>query len=173
MNLVIRTVWSYVIINVLYIIKYDNKINIFSQACLDHTWYLAVDMQLFLISPFILYPLAKKPRVGISIFIIFFIGSIITPMIIAVQHKYSGGLFNINRYCAVITLKFGYNLRNKIRTLFPRPFSISSLAIIFEVLKNYYVRTYVRATPWLMGIIFGYKLNSTINTPSTVFHMSF
>jgi peptidoglycan/LPS O-acetylase OafA/YrhL len=31
---------------------------------LDQTWYLAVDMQLFWLSPLLLYPLAKSPRFG-------------------------------------------------------------------------------------------------------------
>jgi hypothetical protein len=31
---------------------------------MNQTWYLAVDMQLFWLSPLLLYPLAKWPRFG-------------------------------------------------------------------------------------------------------------
>ncbi|KAL3204221.1 hypothetical protein MRX96_041313 [Rhipicephalus microplus] len=36
-------------------------------ACLPHTWYSAVDFQLYLISPIFLYLLYRWPRVGVSI----------------------------------------------------------------------------------------------------------
>ncbi|XP_055616401.1 nose resistant to fluoxetine protein 6-like [Toxorhynchites rutilus septentrionalis] len=42
----------------LYVQNYVNP----NQMCLGHSWYLSVDMQLFLLSPFIVYPLWKWGR---------------------------------------------------------------------------------------------------------------
>ncbi|XP_023013654.2 nose resistant to fluoxetine protein 6 isoform X1 [Leptinotarsa decemlineata] len=51
--------WS----TLLYIQNYYNVDNM----CLPHTWYLNVDMQLFLISPIILYLLKTRPKTAITI----------------------------------------------------------------------------------------------------------
>ncbi|CAH0554821.1 unnamed protein product [Brassicogethes aeneus] len=37
--------------------------------CCEHTWYLSVDMQLFLLSPLILFPLIKWPKAGLTVLI--------------------------------------------------------------------------------------------------------
>ncbi|KAK0160135.1 hypothetical protein PV328_007572 [Microctonus aethiopoides] len=118
----------------------QNYRNIEVMGCLGHTWYLAVDMQLFWISPLILYPLSRKPKIGIFIFAIFFIASIITPTVIALENKYSGGLM-----------------------------SFRNLAHITDMMSNYYVPSYTRATPWLVGIFMGYILSSTTNLSSIHF----
>ena len=44
--------------NLLYINNFGH------QGCLGQTWYLAVDMQLFILSPIAIYTLWKKPRAG-------------------------------------------------------------------------------------------------------------
>ncbi|KAJ3657597.1 hypothetical protein Zmor_009385 [Zophobas morio] len=38
-----------------------------SGSCIPQTWYLTVDMQLFILSPIVLIPLAKWPKVGLGI----------------------------------------------------------------------------------------------------------
>jgi peptidoglycan/LPS O-acetylase OafA/YrhL len=55
--------------------------------CLDQTWYLAVDMQLFSLSPLLLYPLAKSPRFGkrLLAFVIFI--SLVIPFAITYAEK--------------------------------------------------------------------------------------
>lgn len=64
--------------------------------CLGYTWYLAVDMQLFLISPLILIPLIKKPKIGLSLLGFLIIASMIIPAFIAVRNKFSWSLlFNL------------------------------------------------------------------------------
>ncbi|PSN57617.1 hypothetical protein C0J52_00558 [Blattella germanica] len=35
--------------------------------CMEHAWYLSVDMQLFIISPIMLYPLHRWPKIGIGV----------------------------------------------------------------------------------------------------------
>ncbi|XP_028982413.1 nose resistant to fluoxetine protein 6-like, partial [Diachasma alloeum] len=76
--------------NLLYVQNYVNTQYLF---CLGHAWYLAVDMQFFWISPLIVYPLAKKPRVGVAVVSAFMIASILSPAIISAKSEYSGGLF--------------------------------------------------------------------------------
>jgi hypothetical protein len=49
---------------------------------LDQTWYLAVDMQLFWLSPVLLYPLAKYPLFGKGLLAFFIIMSPVIPFAI-------------------------------------------------------------------------------------------
>ena len=35
--------------------------------CIPQTWYLAVDMQLYILSPIIIYPLWKFPKIGLAL----------------------------------------------------------------------------------------------------------
>ena len=34
--------------------------------CMGHTWYLSVDMQLFLVSPLLIYPLWRWKKYGLA-----------------------------------------------------------------------------------------------------------
>ncbi|KAG8035950.1 hypothetical protein G9C98_003076 [Cotesia typhae] len=56
--------------------------------CLIHTWYLAVDMQLFWVSPLIVYPLYKKHKLGLIILSTAIVASVITPAVIEALNKY-------------------------------------------------------------------------------------
>ncbi|KAK0159787.1 hypothetical protein PV327_010863 [Microctonus hyperodae] len=96
--------------------------------CQNHLWYLPVEMQLFWISPLILYPLAKKPKIGLVILALCFIVSIITPAVISAINKYSNGLL------------LGFNQN------------------ILDAGINFFMVPYNRAGPWLMGILLGYIL---------------
>ncbi|CAB0036484.1 unnamed protein product [Trichogramma brassicae] len=69
------------------IIYVQNFVNV-NDMCLPHLWYLAVDMQLFWISPIILYPLYKKPKIGLLILSGFIVASIITPAVIVSVNDY-------------------------------------------------------------------------------------
>ncbi|KAL3204215.1 hypothetical protein MRX96_041308 [Rhipicephalus microplus] len=55
-----RDNWWTNLINLQNFIHTDNM-------CLPHTWYSAVDLQLFLISPFFIYLLYRWPRVGVAL----------------------------------------------------------------------------------------------------------
>ncbi|XP_063992297.1 nose resistant to fluoxetine protein 6-like [Diachasmimorpha longicaudata] len=112
--------------NLLYLQNYVNSQYL---LCLGHAWYLAVDMQLFWISPLIIYPLAKKPRLGLAVLSAFIIASIIIPASISAKEEYSGGLF------------LGTNKTHQSNQM-----------------RYYYVATHTRAGPWLMGVLMGYKL---------------
>uniref|UniRef100_A0A6P4FNW1 Nose resistant to fluoxetine protein 6-like n=1 Tax=Drosophila rhopaloa TaxID=1041015 RepID=A0A6P4FNW1_DRORH len=60
-------------------------VNFANDMCLDHTWYLAVDMQLFLISPlllFALYKWGKKAAAGIFVLIVLLSGCLFAEMMV-------------------------------------------------------------------------------------------
>ncbi|XP_017001505.2 nose resistant to fluoxetine protein 6 [Drosophila takahashii] len=60
-------------------------VNFAEDMCLDHTWYLAVDMQLFLISPillFALYKWGKKAAAGIFVLIVLLSGCLFATMMV-------------------------------------------------------------------------------------------
>ncbi|XP_008549691.1 O-acyltransferase like protein-like isoform X1 [Microplitis demolitor] len=103
-------------------------------ACLGHTWYLAVDMQLFWLSPLIIYPLYKKPKIGLFILYSAIIASIITPAVIA----------GINKFTVALA-------------------PTSDLSKTQDMMLYFYIVTYTRAGPWLLGILLGYYLSSNRN----------
>ncbi|KAK0082718.1 hypothetical protein PV325_009958 [Microctonus aethiopoides] len=120
----------------LYVQNYGSSENL---MCLGYTWYLAVDMQLFLISPLILIPLIKKPKIGLSILGILIIVSMIIPAIVAVRNKFSWSLlFNLDE------------------------------TITANMMFYYYVPTYTRAGPYLLGILIGNLLASKKYQPTKV-----
>jgi len=56
------------------------------QNCLDNTWYITLDFQLFVLSVFIVYIYSKKKLIGILIPVTIAIGSIITTIALALQY---------------------------------------------------------------------------------------
>ncbi|KAH8241180.1 hypothetical protein KR032_001439 [Drosophila birchii] len=59
--------------------------NYISEECLSHTWYLAVDMQMFIISPIMLialYKWGKKAAAGIFVFIVLLSGCLFATMMV-------------------------------------------------------------------------------------------
>ncbi|XP_070533928.1 nose resistant to fluoxetine protein 6-like [Ptychodera flava] len=59
----------------------------FSNTCMNWTWYLATDMQLFVLSPFFIIPLYKSPKVGTFVVGLF---TVISVAILAVVNTYYG-----------------------------------------------------------------------------------
>ncbi|XP_001599171.3 nose resistant to fluoxetine protein 6 [Nasonia vitripennis] len=112
--------------NLLYVQNFVQKDNL----CLGHLWYLAVDMQLFWISPIILYPLYSKHKIGLAILFVFFIVSIAVP----------GAIVGINQYPA---LSF---IQNK------------NLQLTKDIFTEVYEMSYNRAGPWLIGILLGFEV---------------
>ncbi|XP_015123280.1 nose resistant to fluoxetine protein 6 [Diachasma alloeum] len=123
------------------ILYVHNHVGKNSTACLGHTWYLAVDMQLFWISPLILYPLAKTPKIGLGILAAFIIASVIIPAIIIGKNKYSAAL-----------ISSGMKMTN-----------------LMDTFGSFYITAYARAGPWLLGIYLGYRLSGKRDHPGTNF----
>jgi peptidoglycan/LPS O-acetylase OafA/YrhL len=55
--------------------------------CLNQTWYLAVDMQLFWLSPLLLYPLARWPRLGKGLLALVILLSVVIPFTITLAER--------------------------------------------------------------------------------------
>ncbi|XP_066587940.1 nose resistant to fluoxetine protein 6-like [Prorops nasuta] len=107
----------------LYVQNYMNR----DEFCVPHCWYLAVDMQLFWFSPIILYPLARKPKLGYIILVTCFLISIITPAAIIYANKYP--------------VSMGANV---------------DFNATMDSFNAVYLATYCRAGPYILGILFAY-----------------
>ncbi|PSN55353.1 Nose resistant to fluoxetine protein 6 [Blattella germanica] len=112
--------------NLLYL---NNYINV-DKMCMNQTWYLAVDMQLFWFSPIFLYTLVKWPRYGRMLLGFGIATSIIIPF--------------------AITLALG---------LPPAMLYTKDEEGLGKVYVQIYTRTYARAGPYLIGISLGYLLH--------------
>ncbi|XP_015839400.1 nose resistant to fluoxetine protein 6-like [Tribolium castaneum] len=77
--------WS----SLLYINNYVQK-----GTCVPQTWYLQVDMQLFVLSPLILIPLYKWPKIGLSILGFLIIGGCVSPFVIGYVKHINAGMLN-------------------------------------------------------------------------------
>ncbi|XP_046608890.1 nose resistant to fluoxetine protein 6-like [Neodiprion virginianus] len=100
-------------------------------SCLPHTWYLAVDMQLFWISPIVIYPLYHWPKYGIGILGFFLLVSIVTPAAVLAINGYTNRLFTVR---------------------------VDLGQIVLIDLFKFYMATYNRATAYFLGIFLGYDV---------------
>ena len=96
-------------------------------SCFGHGWYLACDMQFFIYSMLVMIIFNNKPHVRKYIFIITFI--LCSFIQIFIVYKYN----------------FSYN--DMIHT--------SDQVTNLDQLQLFYIRPYVRITPYLIGILFG------------------
>ncbi|XP_039496878.1 nose resistant to fluoxetine protein 6-like [Drosophila santomea] len=95
-----------------------------SNLCLSHTWYLAVDMQLYIFAPFLLICLhkwGKKAAAGIFVLMLLLAGCLFSIMVIN---------------------------------------DLSLGAGTGESMRRLYYATQTRASPYLIGILFGYFLHT-------------
>jgi peptidoglycan/LPS O-acetylase OafA/YrhL len=115
--------------NLLYV---NNLVNA-EEICMGHTWYLACDMQLFIVAPLILYPLYKWRRVGYVLLAMAIVSSIVTPMV----------LTNV------------YNLPPSSIT-----FNLTAMELKEEqdYMNKYYYVPYSRSGPYVVGMVLGYML---------------
>ncbi|KAH8396111.1 hypothetical protein KR222_003465, partial [Zaprionus bogoriensis] len=100
-----------------------------SNMCMQHSWYLGVDMQLYLISPLLLFALYKWGRravAGIVVLMLLLTACLISSMVI---NDYSFVCYH--SYCR------------------SRPGNSAGI----------YFGTHVRAAPWIVGLLFGYFLH--------------
>ncbi|KAL7744528.1 hypothetical protein ACLKA6_017050 [Drosophila palustris] len=103
-----------------YTLLYVQNYAAMNKMCLEHTWYLAVDMQLYIISPILLIALYKWGKKAVA-------GIVVMMLLLATC------LFGM------MTIK-GYSMNT------PGGAQI-------------YLATHVRASPWIIGLLFGYYLH--------------
>uniref|UniRef100_A0A6P7GWX3 Nose resistant to fluoxetine protein 6-like n=1 Tax=Diabrotica virgifera virgifera TaxID=50390 RepID=A0A6P7GWX3_DIAVI len=105
----------------------QNWVNV-ETMCVGHSWYVNVDMQLFLLSPLIFWLLTNYPKTGIFVIVTGIFSSI--------------GLSFYRAYTMELQAMI-----SEVK-MEPKP----------EYMHKYYLRTETRASPWLMGTILGYIL---------------
>eukprot|EP00826_Nyctotherus_ovalis_P057538 TRINITY_DN7874_c0_g4_i2.p1 TRINITY_DN7874_c0_g4~~TRINITY_DN7874_c0_g4_i2.p1 ORF type:complete len:350 (+),score=83.20 TRINITY_DN7874_c0_g4_i2:162-1211(+) len=66
------------------------------QNCLDNTWYIAIDFQLFILAVFIVYIYSKKKLIGILIPVVIIISCAVTTTIIAFKYDIWASLNKYN-----------------------------------------------------------------------------
>ncbi|PSN45474.1 hypothetical protein C0J52_08664 [Blattella germanica] len=111
--------------NILYINNYFDP----TEMCMGQSWYLSVDMQLFWLSPLILYPLWKWPKKwNVILLSILTLAGIAAPFV----STYIG--------------EFSPNL------------ATGNVDKSEEVLLYYYEATYCRFGAWIIGVAFGYMI---------------
>ncbi|XP_048511652.1 nose resistant to fluoxetine protein 6-like [Athalia rosae] len=69
--------------NLLYINNYVNT----DKLCMFQSWYLSVDTQLFILAPFMIYPLHRWPKIGESILATATALSILVPFVITIRNS--------------------------------------------------------------------------------------
>nr|XP_049694112.1 O-acyltransferase like protein [Helicoverpa armigera] len=109
----------------LHIQNYVNPLEI----CLAQTWYLSVDMQLYLICPIILVFLFGRERIAWCALTAIVLLSLVSSSLYSFLNNYSAALANPRR-----------------------------LAQFQEYVQYYYFNTLTRAPPFFVGMIYGYLL---------------
>lgn len=99
--------------------------------CLSHTWYSAVDMQLYFIAPLILIPLYHRPRIGFAIM------------------------------SFLLTASMAFTAFITITRHFPAvPYMNDMIApdVVTEYYGSVYIKPYTRMGPYLIGMALGFIL---------------
>ncbi|XP_071493571.1 nose resistant to fluoxetine protein 6-like [Diadema antillarum] len=103
-----------------------------SSGCIYWAWYLANDMQFYLISPVILIALYRKPGVGLAILTLLGVASIATTIALMIVNDFKVALMG--------ALDMGHSNGD-------------------DVFSVVYVKPYCRIVPYLIGIALGYAFH--------------
>ncbi|KAK3924759.1 Nose resistant to fluoxetine protein 6, partial [Frankliniella fusca] len=112
-------------------LAYVNNFVELAAPCMNQTWYLAVDMQLFWLSPLVLVPLARWPRLGRALLAALVLVSVAVPFTVTFVGKLTGAML--------------YTLDQ---------------TMLGQVFVDVYTRVYNRAGPYLVGIALGCLLTA-------------
>ncbi|XP_064215056.1 nose resistant to fluoxetine protein 6 [Tribolium castaneum] len=112
--------------NLFYLNNYINKEHI----CMFQSWYMTCDMHLFMISPFIIWLLRKKPFLGLVSLFVLIVASI--SVVFATVY--------LSKEDAILMLYMKF-LRDP---------------VINNTFKNIYIPTHMRASPYFVGMVTGY-----------------
>ncbi|GFT48275.1 nose resistant to fluoxetine protein 6, partial [Nephila pilipes] len=123
--------------------------NFLPSKCMGWTWYMATDMQMYIISPLFLITLWRWPKVGYSVLGFFFILTFATNFILTYVYKLVAGLGNVTTF--------------------------SNLSDFMPLWKDYtdiiYIKPYTRLGPYLLGIALAYYLHKRKETNSNKLSM--
>ncbi|GBM99423.1 Nose resistant to fluoxetine protein 6 [Araneus ventricosus] len=119
--------------NLLYINNFQSSLD----QCMGWSWYLANDMQFYIISPLLLVTLWRWPKVGYSLLGFIFSITIISSFVITYEYNLVAGLGNI-----VDEAKHGADYMQRWSDFF----------------NKYYIKPYTRIAPYLFGLLLAYYL---------------
>ncbi|GFY57918.1 nose resistant to fluoxetine protein 6 [Trichonephila inaurata madagascariensis] len=119
--------------NLLYINNFQPAVD----QCMAWSWYLANDMQFYVISPLFLVTLFRWPKIGYSMIALFLSIAFISNFVLTYEYNLFTGLGNI------------IELADNIADFMPRWMGF------FDKL---YIKPYTRMSPYLVGIIVAYYL---------------
>ncbi|GBM82281.1 Nose resistant to fluoxetine protein 6 [Araneus ventricosus] len=130
--------------NVLYI---NNFQSMASEQCMGWSWYLANDMQFYVISPLFLITLWRWPKTGYSLLGLFFCITVVSNFVLTYEYDLIVGFGNI--------LELAKDLPN----FMPR---------MQDFFDKIYAKPYTRIGPYLVGIALAYCLfrRKRSNSPS-------
>ncbi|CAL1277772.1 unnamed protein product [Larinioides sclopetarius] len=119
--------------NLLYFSNFQPDI----QKCMAWTWYLANDMQFYIISPLFLVTLWRWPKIGYSVMASFLCITYITSFVITYKYNLVTGLSNVASKFSDINQFFSQ---------------------WSEYFSKFYIKPYTRFDPYLIGIALAYFL---------------
>ena len=125
-------------VNALYMNNIYPQIDSSKPWCLGQAWYMANDMQFFIISPIFIYAMWKRPITGLFISSAGLLAGTIIPMIIVWKRDFP--------------ISMGF-----------LSFTDSSAAI--EYLMDFYIVPWCRFQPYICGLMFGYLLHYLRDQP--------
>ncbi|XP_035826383.1 uncharacterized protein LOC101846512 [Aplysia californica] len=100
-------------------------------GCMGWCWYLATDMQCYLLSPLIIVPLFRRPVLGYIIAAFFFVATSVIPFVLTVVYRYGTDVTFVEGHTEPLN-KFRDNL--------------------------YYFPVFSRMGPYVVGIMLGFLL---------------
>nr|XP_015839403.1 PREDICTED: nose resistant to fluoxetine protein 6-like [Tribolium castaneum] len=120
-------------------------------TCLPQAWYLQVDMQLFILSPLILIPLFKWPKIGLSALGFLIIAGCVSPFVIGYVKHFKPMIFSNEDI-----LEFSYDYYGATYARFG-PYVIGMLAgyFLYKIKTNklkVYLKWWQVVTLWLVFI---------------------
>ncbi|GFW25938.1 nose resistant to fluoxetine protein 6 [Trichonephila clavipes] len=121
-----------------YNLLYINNFQTMTALCMGWSWYLANDMQFFVISPLLLIPLWRWPKIGYLLIGVFFYIIFGSNFFITYKYNLSAGLGTIVEQSANVT-----NF-------------LSRWTDYFDLL---YIKPYTRMGPYLVGIVLAYYIH--------------
>ncbi|OWF42953.1 nose resistant to fluoxetine protein 6-like [Mizuhopecten yessoensis] len=113
---------------------YINNMYDFGGMCMSWSWYLANDMQFFVLSPLMLIPLYLSQTIGLAVCIIFLLGTMTATGVITTNEDLPVSGFSP---------------------------SISDPSKLNAYFEEYYIKPYCRMGPYIVGIMTGYVLYKT------------